>query len=193
MPPILYAVSLPRPLSPAEAQTLCLAADAKKRAQYAQHPDLPYSHQSLASQALLRVAAARTLRVPLRQIVVAYTDRGQPLLPGTGLRCSVSHTDGLCVCALSDKAVGVDVERIRPHSPRVASRVFSDGESAMLRGSAQPDKCFFEIWTRRESYVKCLGTGLADLSADVAENARFQTLTVQDAFVVSVCTFTDWS
>ena len=129
----------------------------------------------------------------MRRVTVAYTDRGKPFLPQTDLFCSVSHTDGLCVCVLSDGEVGVDVERIRPHIPRVAKRVFSETEQILLQNSAQPDRFFFETWTKRESFVKCLGTGLDDIAADLPANARFQTFTWQDTFVFSVCTFTKTS
>ena len=193
MQPMLFAVPTLRALTPAEAQTLCLAADDRKRTQYARHPDLPTAQCSLVSQALLRIAAARTLRVPAQQVQIAYTDRGKPFLPDTGWYCSVSHTDGLCVCALSDREVGVDVERIRPHTPRVAARVFSESEQIRLQNSDVPDQCFFEIWTKRESFVKCLGTGLSDISAEIPETARFHSFTWQEKFVISVCTFTDLS
>ena len=184
---------LPHGLPRDAAQTLCLAADADRRARIARRPDMPTAQQSLVSYALLRIAAARLLGIPARQVRIEYTDRGKPTLPGTGLYCSVSHTDGLCVCALSDEEVGVDAERIRAFSPRVARRVFSENEQAMLRESAEPDVCFFTLWTRRESFVKCRGTGLADIAATLPPDAHFQTFTWREKYVVSVCTFTDRS
>ena len=193
MQPLLFAVPLPRELTAGEGGALCLAADETKRRHYLRHPELPAAQQSLVSQALLRYAAARVLDVPMRQVTVGYTDRGPPFLENTRLFCSVSHTDGLCVCALAEQPVGVDAERVRPHVPRVAKRVFSEREQMLLQHSAQPDRFFFETWTRRESYVKCIGTGLADIAAALPENAHFQTLTWQEKFVITVCTFTKTS
>ena len=133
MQPLLFAVPLPRGLTVSEGNTLCLAADETKRQQYLRRPQLPNAQQSLVSQAMLRYAAARTLGAPMKSIRIAYTDRGKPYLPGTNLFCSVSHTDKLCVCVLADEEVGVDAERIRPHVPRIVTRVFSPQEQEMLQ------------------------------------------------------------
>ena len=193
MHPLVFLLPMACPLTPDEGRTLCLAADDIKRSLYLEKPSFPPAQHSLASQVLLRYAAAKTLGKPMHNVCIRYTGRGRPTLPGTGLFGSISHTDGLCVCALCDVPVGVDAERIRPYSARVAARVFSEEEKRLLERSEDADKTFFEVWTKRESFVKCLGTGLADISAPLPENARFQTFPWQDAFVISVCTFTKTS
>lgn len=189
----LFLLPMPFALSEDQARTLCLAADKAKTARYLRRPDDAGAQLSLASQVLLRIAAARTLGVSARQITVAYTENGKPYLPGTHLHCSVSHTQGLCVCALADSPIGVDAERIRPAPMRVASRVFTPDEQAALRESRDPDRDFFRFWTRHESCVKLLGTGLRDIALPIPPDVRTQTAVWNGQFALSVCMFTKTS
>ncbi len=85
---------------------------------------------------------------------------GKPLLKG--VEYNLSHSGDLAVCAISDKPVGCDVEKVRRAPEGVANRFFSNGEKKHL-SSVPPeryDEEFFRIWTLRESYVKMTGEGL---------------------------------
>ena len=173
------------------ARSLCRAADAAHAARYASHADSQGAQTSLAANVLLRYGAAQMLRVPMHCVTTASGENGQPLLPGTGLFCSVSHTDTLCICAVADVPVGIDAEKIRPAPLRVAQRIFSPQEQQRLRDASQTDRVFFEIWTRHESVVKLTGAGLRDIRAAVPDNVRTQTFLLEEAFAVSLSTFTD--
>ena len=54
------------------------------------------------------------------------------------------------LAALSDRPVGVDIERIRPVGRRVMGRI----------PEADSERAFFESWVRREARAKCAGTGV---------------------------------
>ena len=72
---------------------------------------------------------------------------------------SISHTDGLTVIALSDCEVGIDVEKVRKADLRVVRR-FSKEEADYIT-EKESDRRFFEIWTKKEAYLKCKGTGIS--------------------------------
>jgi 4'-phosphopantetheinyl transferase len=61
--------------------------------------------------------------------------------------------------------MGVDVEAVRSmdDADDIASRFFSPRETAQLRALPVPvrTKAFFACWTRKEAYLKALGSGLA--------------------------------
>ena len=75
---------------------------------------------------------------------------------------SLSHSGDLSVCALSDAAVGADVEFIRDKLPTHAKKMLSDDEKITFDVLSDEEKkrFFFESWVRKESYLKCIGTGL---------------------------------
>ena len=87
-------------------------------------------------------------------------EHGKPMIDG--LEFSLSHSGELVICAVSDKPVGCDVEKIRKAPECVAERFFSDREQAYLSqfSGEEYDKAFFRLWTMKESYVKMTGEGM---------------------------------
>lgn len=86
---------------------------------------------------------------------------------GRRLRFSLSHTDGLALCAVTLSAeVGVDVELERPGADDglwLARARFHPREVAAIEATAPTDRRtrFLEIWTLKEAYVKARGLGLS--------------------------------
>ena len=87
-------------------------------------------------------------------------EHGKPMVDG--LEFSLSHSGNLVICAVSDKPVGCDVEKIRKAPKGVAKRYYSDTERAYLSRFLEDeyDREFFRLWTLKESYVKMTGEGL---------------------------------
>lgn len=81
-----------------------------------------------------------------------------------GTHASVSHTAGRVMAAVADGPVGCDVERIVPVRDAVVRAALSPRELAALASLSGParDREFCRLWTRKESYVKALGTGFVD-------------------------------
>lgn len=86
---------------------------------------------------------------------------------------SVAHSGDLVVVAVArGAAVGVDVEVTEGSRPtgRLAKRFFHPDEAALL-ASLPPDvatAAFYELWTRKESVLKALGSGLSGRLDSVA-------------------------
>lgn len=109
---------------------------------------------SLAAS-MLRAAGARDL-------TLAYSPAGKPFLPGhPGIHFNLSHGGDLAVCGVSDRPLGVDVESLLPADPDMAAYAFSPAERAWLEEQPDPARAFTRLWVRKESYLKCLGTGLS--------------------------------
>jgi SOS response regulatory protein OraA/RecX/phosphopantetheinyl transferase len=85
----------------------------------------------------------------------------------TPLSVSVSHTKNYWVCALSFRGiVGIDIEElardINPGIVRMLHPMEQEYLGALPAGSREWKKEFFDLWTRKESFVKALGTGLSE-------------------------------
>ncbi len=64
--------------------------------------------------------------------------------------------------------VGIDIERIRDVDERLIRYVCSEKElEYVFAGNNQNEttKRFFRIWTVKEAYFKCLGTGITNLKS----------------------------
>ena len=93
--------------------------------------------------------------------------RGKPRLAGAGqeLHFSVSRSgDVALVCIAGGRAVGVDLEALRPvpSAVAIARRRFAPAEARFVEegGPAETDRRFLRCWTRKEAVAKAIGTGL---------------------------------
>lgn len=120
-----------------------------------------HAAQRQGAYALLAHALARELGLDLFALAVARGAQGKPYLPGCpGAHFNLSHCAGAVACALDSAPVGVDVEPTRPFDPRVAARVFTPEETALVRAQPDPDGAFTRLWTLKESAAKRSGAGL---------------------------------
>lgn len=116
----------------------------------------------LVSEALLRYAVTQSLG--LSEFVLQTNPHGKPYLSEwPGFHFNISHSGNWVALACGDTPVGIDVQQ--PGDPKrqegVVRRFFTEAEQRFV--FAQPDgrqQRFLEIWTAKESYLKCLGTGL---------------------------------
>lgn len=118
-------------------------------------------------------------------VEIIKTEKGKPYFKHIpDMFFSVSHTEGLTVIALGDSEVGVDVERLRKADLRVIKRFLK--EEADYITEQDSDRRFFEIWTKKEAYLKCKGTGISGGldSVNVLE-LPFKTMNYED-YIISV-------
>ena len=87
---------------------------------------------------------------------------GKPFLAGEPhIFFNLSHSGCDAVCAVSEEEVGVDVEEIGRGGADVARISFVREEIDWRKRQEDRDRAFFRLWTRKESYVKCLGRGFS--------------------------------
>lgn len=148
--PTVFARLLPL-LSPEKQARICrnrFDAD-KKRGLYA--------------ALLVRAVACQMLGVPNRTLQFAEGSHGKPYLIGyPDFHYNVSHTDNAVAVAVCDSPIGIDIERIKPAPLKIAERYFTAAERAYIyAASSNTDRRFFEVWTKKEAYIKQTGAGLS--------------------------------
>jgi 4'-phosphopantetheinyl transferase len=130
------------------------------------------------SEDLIRKAAAlyiqeQELEINIGSSRILRRKRGKPFFETLALEFSVSHTKDLWVCAMDLEPMGVDIQEIRTSKQeKIMNRYYTQEEKQYVKEAGQVG--FFQIWTRKEAYVKFLGTGL---SKDLRD---FSTLTSRE-------------
>lgn len=143
--------------------------------------------QFTVARGALRMLLSGYLNIEPSRIRFCYSHYGKPRLdggdPDTLLRFNLSHSHGLTLMTFAlGRELGIDVEWLRPDlaCDEIAERFFSPAELAALR-ALPPDQRlqgFFNCWTRKEAYIKAIGTGLStpldqfDVSLAPEEPAR---------------------
>lgn len=115
--------------------------------------------QSLGAELLL-LAALQELGGPMPPLEISCGEGGKPALKD-GPAFSLSHSGERVLCALSDKPVGADLQKLRPCNPALVRRFFTAEEGAWLEEQRERDLAFSLLWSLKESYVKYRGSGIA--------------------------------
>jgi 4'-phosphopantetheinyl transferase len=113
---------------------------------------------------LLRQGLAEFLDVDPAAIAFRYGTYGKPEVDG--LHFNVSHSDHLAVIAISRQhPIGIDVEHLDDTKDvlALARTAFSPVECQALHALPPHDRIasFYCTWSRKEAYLKLLGTGFS--------------------------------
>ena len=143
----------------------------------------------LISQGFAKEKISQEYNIPKKDIVFSVTDRGKPFCRShPHIYFSLSHSGNFVALAISDREVGIDIEKLRPARENLVKRVCSQKEIDAISVSENPHVKFTEIWTKKEAYLKALGAGIdRELSTidTTDKNLKFTT-EVNDDFIVSV-------
>lgn len=153
------------------------------------------SREFIITRSSLRNIIGYVLKTDPRQVGIAYTSSGMPLLDQswshTDITFNVSHSHDLAIIGVSvNNIIGIDIEKIRDNIEfeKLTRRFFSQSEHQEIMKFKDTSRldAFFATWTRKEALVKATGTGIAygldkfDVSVDPDKpaellNSRWQT------------------
>ena len=89
---------------------------------------------------------------------------GKPFLVGRGEHISLSHAGEYAAAAVCSKPVGIDIERTRPIGDALAKRICTEREYREVWQRDPREETFRNLFSAKESCVKCSGEGLMALS-----------------------------
>jgi 4'-phosphopantetheinyl transferase len=104
-------------------------------------------------------------KIPIEKIIIKTTKFGRPALHKPKIKnfdFNISHSGDYVAIAISNKKIGVDIEKIKPLDLEIAESYFTPKELSYIKGNTK-DKLtsFYKIWTLKESYIKAIGKGLS--------------------------------
>lgn len=144
-----------------------LSADEQQRAARFAFP--ADKNRLVRSRVALREILAQLLACSAEAVRFSYNEHSKPELAAPvqpGLSFNLSHSGSTALIAIaSDRAVGIDVDRIgRTDSwQAIAKRSFSEPELKQLwhLPPAEQETAFYRTWTQKEAYTKALGDGFS--------------------------------
>lgn len=120
--------------------------------------------RSVVGEMLARQLIAGWCQVEQSSITFLTKQYGKPYVQDLPVHFNISHSGDMVVCVIDDNPVGIDVEKVRHINLSVVKRVCTEMELEYVFCSKQDIyKRFFEIWTLKEAYFKCIGTGITEL------------------------------
>lgn len=108
---------------------------------------------------------------------------------------NISHSDEMVILGMCDIDIGVDIEHIKKDiSSQMKRFIASDDEFEYI----SDEEKFYEIWTNKESLMKCKGIGIVDKVSNIPglpingirtlDNERYMSKTIKlDDYLISIC------
>ena len=173
------------PMNPGRLNSLTslLHEDEKEKAKTFKIPLL--RDRYIAVRGLLRLVLADYLDIEPIELQFVTGEHGKPALIYHQLYFNLSHSSDLLAIAVSDlQDIGIDIEQIKPRKGLhdIAKRCFSKLELyhwSQLQENQQK-QLFYQLWTKKEAFVKALGhgisLGLAECEIDLTDGSSFSKL-----------------
>ncbi len=154
--------------------------------------------RTVAGEMLARKMISEKCSIPPESIVFDQDKNGKPFAVNADIHFNISHSENTVVCVIEDESVGIDIEYIRPVDLKTAKRFCKNEELAYIFGKIPNESDFiftenheilsrfFEVWTGKESIVKCSGAGISEI-----QNVNFSDCTqkyITDEYVISIKT-----
>lgn len=165
---------------------------------------------SLLGQILAKKIVSNETLTPKKNVLIGKTKLGKPIIKkpsDLNLDISISHSGSYLVIGICDGGkIGVDIELLKDFDFGIFRNCLSVSEEIYINSGkeiTQRLENFYEIWTRKEAYLKALGIGLqkplpitqfypdhikprAEIRHD---NQQYYLSTLKDnKFILSVCT-----
>lgn len=155
----------------------------------------PHKQKSLLvySELLVRLVACKILDISYDNVHIERNAYGKPFIMNyPHFHFNVSHSNEALTLFVSNTSVGVDIEYLGTPYFNIARRFFTDEEfSYIFDNEAEKNLRFYEIWTRKEAYIKQIGLGLSlPLNSfntfDSKLNSCFKTFHFEN-HIISIC------
>ncbi|WP_121614369.1 4'-phosphopantetheinyl transferase family protein [Mesobacillus foraminis] len=121
--------------------------------------------RALLGVLLSRYALAKALQTRDDELVIERDEYGRPFLasPHWEGDFNLSHSGEWVVCAVTSKGkIGVDIEKVEVVDINLFKGVLTSRELELLAGSKEEAiPAFYSLWSKKESFVKALGSGLS--------------------------------
>ncbi len=160
----IYAVNISK-ISYEKLYDLCLNNDPVEKSRIEKIVNKEDRVRSLIGRILIKINIAEKFKDRILDIRFNTTKYGKPYIVSyPDFYFSISHSGDYVLCAIDDKPIGVDVEKVKCFDyEKVVKRFFSEKEAEYVLKQDVVSRIyrFYEIWTLKESYIKCIGKGLA--------------------------------
>lgn len=153
-------------------------------------------HSRIAADFLARKSVADFCGISEEDIRFSANKHGKPYAVNAECCFSISHSGDYVLCAVSDKEIGVDIEKIRTVHEKAAKRFATESEHEYI--CLDPVN-FFRIWVLKEAYFKCIGTGLDSTVKEISfkvdgdsirsdkEGFSFAFLDAPEGYIAAIC------
>lgn len=185
----LYAVSLKKDM-PDKVFANMLTYVEHNKAQKLKQMKPEIARLSLIGILLAKHAIHQKWKLPIQEIQFGVGAYGKPFVIGhEHMYFNISHSGCMCVCAVDDTPVGVDIQKMDHRNfEGIVKRFFTLEEQQCFANQGSDLHAFYRMWTQRESVGKYLGKGFHYKKEDDTADWKVNHTIYQNKYMLCICT-----
>jgi 4'-phosphopantetheinyl transferase len=117
----------------------------------------------IIGKAALRILLGNYLNINPTAVKFIPGENDKPALgEGCPIDFNISHSEDYMLIAIANTPVGIDIEyyNTRYQINDMMHFVFSEGEILFIKNNADSYSAFYQLWTRKEAFLKAVSKGL---------------------------------
>lgn len=120
-------------------------------------------YRSLIGECLLKVMLFKNFSSVTCYPDICRNKYGKPFFKNIdGIHFNISHSGNGIAAIISNKNVGIDIEKHENIDLSIAKRFFTNDEyKYIVEKDDESKKRFYKVWTLKESYIKAIGIGMS--------------------------------
>lgn len=158
-----------------------------------------YINQKIISENLLITGLKKFYNLEYIKENFYQNEYNKPFIVDKNIFYNISHSNQFCVCAFSNKKIGVDIEKIRLTDLRTINFFATEKEKKyILKDKKNIYQRLFQIYTLKEAYFKMKGQSLKEIknveffidSNNIKcndDNINIKQIVVKNKYVISFC------
>ncbi|PFJ51519.1 4'-phosphopantetheinyl transferase family protein [Bacillus thuringiensis] len=160
----IYAVKI-LDISEDKLNELCLLIDSEKKYRVEKFINKKDKIRTLIGEILIRTIIFEKFKIGNEYIRFNKNQYGKPYLKDyRNFNFNISHSGEYVLCAVDNKPIGIDVEKVKYiEYKEISKNFFTTKEFNHITNQDLKFQLdgFYEMWTLKESYIKCCGQGLS--------------------------------
>ena len=163
MAPEIYLVKVNSQIDKKTFQYLLKFVQTEKQERILKQRIKQNADDMLIGEILAKALIKKIFEIPIAKQNFLYGEHGKPYLKEfPNIHFNISHSGEYVVCCVSDKPIGIDIQKIGKYNPDVAKRVCNEKELKQIEESIDKASEFTKLWTQKEAVLKRDGTGFAN-------------------------------
>lgn len=116
--------------------------------------------RSIVGEILLKNLLSKS-NISYKSLDYYINENGKPYLKNYNIFFNISHSFDYVITTISDKEIGIDIEKIRKTPLNIINQFATEKEKEyILSSNNNIEERIFKIYTLKEAYFKMLGTNL---------------------------------
>lgn len=143
---------------------------------------------SKVGRELLEKGLLEQYHLLIDELTIKKKERGKPYISNEkGVYFNISHSQGIVVCAISNKELGIDIERLgNKKNSKLAQRIMDGKSYEEYLQSAEQELYFYKTWVRMESYLKYTGEGISVDLSKLEYKGSYQEIQVKEGYLCGI-------